>query len=37
MEDTSIHINHFPNHNQYLFGVFDGHGGTSFFDIQALK
>lgn len=28
MEDASIHVNNFPNKNNYLFGIFDGHGGT---------
>lgn len=29
MEDATIHINNFPTKNHYLFGVFDGHGGTT--------
>lgn len=31
MEDASIHINNFPAKNNYLFGIFDGHGGKANF------
>lgn len=28
MEDACIYVTNFPHHNHYLFGVFDGHGGS---------
>lgn len=31
MEDTSISVPHFQGKNIYLFGVFDGHGGSNIF------
>ena len=36
MEDAGIHINNFPTNNHYLFGIFDGHGGTFIYN-QDLK
>lgn len=29
MEDACLYVDNFSHNNQYLFGVFDGHGGTT--------
>ena len=31
MEDTSIQALNFNGHNNHIFGIFDGHGGKTFF------
>lgn len=31
MEDTSIQALNFDGHNNHIFGIFDGHGGKTFF------
>ena len=37
MEDASIQALNFDGHNNHIFGIFDGHGGKTFFYPQVLK